>query len=184
MKYRQHPAISDEILRFIPPQVLRALREASANLTRLHIRHAICGGVAVGAYGHVRATKDVDFLVGDEAFTIHGKLVSFAPGVTWAIEGVPTDMVPLSPPDVPEQDLRFMETEIDAPYDLAGMPVVSPDALVTMKLVAHRAKDLADIAALIDASATTARDIEKYLRKHTRTDLLFWLKQANARRTS
>ena len=40
------------------------------------------GGLAVGANGFPRATKDVAFLVGDEAFERHpGGLVTFRPGV-------------------------------------------------------------------------------------------------------
>lgn len=175
---KKHPAIRTDVLRFISPQVLRALRMASENLTRLGIRHAICGGVAVGAYGHIRATKDVDFLVGDEAFITHGSLVTFAPGVPWAIDGIPTDMVPLSPPDKPEQDLSFMESEVKYPYDLAGMPVVSPEALITMKLVAHRSKDLDDVAALLNAGATRATRVAAYLTVNGREDLQPWLDEA------
>lgn len=183
MKLRRHPAISTEVLGYISPAALYALREASANLTRLNIRHAICGGIAVGAYGHVRATKDVDFLVGDEAFIVYGKLVTFAPGVTWAIQGIPTDMVPLAPPDKPAQNIAFMEDEIDSPYDLDGMPIVSPEALVTMKLVAHRSRDLDDVAALLDAGATKTSKILAYLKKHDREDLRAWLDEAEDRRS-
>ncbi|HSN99340.1 MAG TPA: hypothetical protein VLS89_13685, partial [Candidatus Nanopelagicales bacterium] len=56
----------------VAPRVLDALRAASQQLTRVGIRHALVGGLAVGAHGHPRATKDVDFLVGDEAFAHHG----------------------------------------------------------------------------------------------------------------
>ncbi len=49
----------------VAPRVLDALRVASEQLTRVGIRHALVGDLAVGAHGHPRATKDVDFLVGD-----------------------------------------------------------------------------------------------------------------------
>ena len=178
----KHTAASPEILSYISEKSLYALRAASENLTRLGIRHAICGGVAVGAYGHIRATKDVDFLVGDEAFILHGKLVTFAPGVTWAIEGIPTDMVPLSPPDKPSENLSFMEEEVNDPYELDGMPLVSPEALVVMKLVAHRSKDLDDVAALLDAGATKKSKVVAYLKEKDREDLLPWLEDAEERR--
>lgn len=32
-------------------------------LESLHVRHAVIGGIAVSARGHVRATRDIDFLV-------------------------------------------------------------------------------------------------------------------------
>lgn len=171
MTYRQHPAISLEVLDFISPKILRALRDASDNLTARNIRHAICGGIAVGAYGYVRATKDVDFLAGDEAFLHHGKLVSFAPGVTFAIDGIPTDMIPLSNEN-PNKDLSFLASELDQPYDFAGMPIVSPNALVAMKLVAHRRRDQDDILQILAAGTTRFPEIVSFLRHHARSDLL------------
>lgn len=170
---RKHPAISTEVLDFIAPKVLHALRTASANLTALGIRHAICGGVAVGAYGHIRATKDADFLSGDEAFVFHGKLASFAPGVTWAIDGIATDMVPLHNEMKPNEDLSFLVEEIDNPFDLDGMPIVSPEALVVMKLVAHRRQDQNDILRVVEAGSTSFAKVRRYLaRCSNRTDLL------------
>ena len=55
----------------ISKKVLDAMRVASDALTALGIRHVVVGGLAVGANGYPRATKDVDFLVGDEAFEQH-----------------------------------------------------------------------------------------------------------------
>ena len=55
----------------VAPRVLDAMRSASDELTRLGVRHALVGGLAVGAHGYPRATKGVDFLVGDEAFEHH-----------------------------------------------------------------------------------------------------------------
>jgi len=40
---------------------------ASARLTELGVRHVLVGGLAVGGWGHPRATKDVVFLVGEES---------------------------------------------------------------------------------------------------------------------
>ena len=45
----------------------RALRVSDA-LHECGVRHVLIGGLAVGVHGHPRATKDGDFLVGDEAF--------------------------------------------------------------------------------------------------------------------
>ena len=58
------------------------MRVASARLTELGVRHVLVGGLAVGAWGHARATKHVDFLVGEEAFEHHpGGLVTMKYGV-------------------------------------------------------------------------------------------------------
>ena len=44
--------------------------DTSARLTDLGVPHMLIGGVAVGLHGYPRATKDVDFLVGPEAFKL------------------------------------------------------------------------------------------------------------------
>lgn len=164
---RKHPGIRLDVFDYIPPKVLHALRTASANLTRLNIPHAICGGVAVGAYGHVRATKDVDFLSGDEAFVFTpGGLAMMAPGVPFAIDGIPTDMVPLHNVATPNQDLSFLAHELEEPYDLDGMPVVSPEALILMKLVAFRSKDQEDVRAVLAAGATSQKRVRNYIDKY------------------
>ena len=53
---------------FVAPKVREAALKTAAQLKHLGIRHALAGGLAVGAHGYVRATTDVDFLVGEEAF--------------------------------------------------------------------------------------------------------------------
>jgi hypothetical protein len=166
-------------LQFIPQKMLHALRASSNNLTRLGIRHVICGGVAVGAYGYIRATRDVAFLVGDECFvTAPGGLVSFAPGVTWAVDGIPTDVIPLETPAKPEQNMRFLERDLEHPYDLDGMPLISPEALITMKLIAHRRKDLDDVANIIANGAAKESTVRIFLRLNQRSDLLPQLTRA------
>ena len=52
----------------VAPEILAAMRSASAQLTQAGIPHALAGALAVGAWGYPRASKDVNFLVGDEAF--------------------------------------------------------------------------------------------------------------------
>jgi len=47
----------------VAPVVLDAMRAASSALSRLEIRHVVVGALAVGANGHPRATRDVNFLV-------------------------------------------------------------------------------------------------------------------------
>ncbi len=53
----------------VAPEILNAMRAAAAKLESAGIRHALAGALAVGAHGYPRASKDVDFVVGDEAFT-------------------------------------------------------------------------------------------------------------------
>lgn len=180
MTFIKHPAASTEVLDFVPPAVLHALRTASKNLTDLGIAHVICGGVAVGAYGYIRATKDVDFLVGDNAFIVSPSgIVRLADGVGFAVGTIPTDMVPLHVPSKPQDDLSFLESELLDPFDLDGMPLIGPEALVAMKLVAHRGKDLNDVVELLAAGATSNTAIRSYLVRHGREDLIFQLNRAD-----
>src|SRR5713226_5253507 len=80
-----------EVFRFVSPRVREAAVKTAAQLDHLGIRYALAGGLAVGAHGYIRATVDVDFLVGEEAFEHHGPLVTFKPGVPIEVGGVSID---------------------------------------------------------------------------------------------
>src|ERR1700685_1991576 len=56
----------------VAPEILYAVDVSSRILREAGIPHALAGGLAVGAYGYPRTTEDVDFLVGDEAYVMHG----------------------------------------------------------------------------------------------------------------
>src|SRR5215510_13426716 len=76
----------------VASKVLDAWKAASEALARADIRHVVIGGLAVGANGHPRATKVVDFLVGGEAFHHHaGGLVTMNPAIPIAVNGVAID---------------------------------------------------------------------------------------------
>src|SRR5436190_2264571 len=82
----------------VAPQVLNAMRVASEQLGKLGVRHWLVGGLAVGAYGFARATKDVDFLVSDNAFEHHGGgVVTMKPGVPIQVNGVVVDHLSAQP---------------------------------------------------------------------------------------
>lgn len=98
-----------DVLGFVSPKVRDAAIASAAKLEQLGIRHALAGGLAVGAYGYIRATAHVDFLVGEEAFEHHGRLVTFRPGVPIEVDGVCIDY--LSPVALGEQ----LEAVLDAP---------------------------------------------------------------------
>jgi hypothetical protein len=123
----------------VAPAVLDAMRAASAALSRLQIRHVVVGGLAVGANGHPRATKDVVFLVGDEAFEVHAG--GCVPGVPIQINRVPIDLLSAEPGE---------EHLAAALSGTAGLPIDAP-RLVYMKLKAGRLRDRGDIADLINA---------------------------------
>jgi hypothetical protein len=62
-----------EVFRFVAPRVRDAAIKSAAQLSDLGIRYALAGGLAIGAHGSVRATTDVDFVVGEEAFEHQGR---------------------------------------------------------------------------------------------------------------
>lgn len=123
----------------VAAKVLEALRLASDALTAANVRHVVVGGLAVGANGHPRATKAVDFLVGAEAFEHHGKLVTLRAGVPFQVDGVAVDFIS------PEPEEPFLEAELSAPPG----DVIGVAALIYMKLKAGRMQDRADVVALI-----------------------------------
>lgn len=153
-----------DTFRFVSPSVREAALKTAAQLDHLGIRHALAGGLAVGAHGYIRATTDVDFLVGEEAFDHQGLLVAFKAGVPIEVGGIRIDY--LSPTALGPQ----LEKDLDHPQTSEGLAIVSIEALIYMKLVAKRRKDLVDVVELIKAGAnlTALRD---YLKQYA-ADLL------------
>jgi hypothetical protein len=124
----------------VAPRVIQAAHHASKALSRAGIRHVLIGGLAVGAYGYIRATKDVDFLIGDEGFEHHGSLVTKA-GVPIEVDGVRIDML--------ADDA--LEDEFDGTEITEGIPIISVEGLIYLKLIAHRRRDKEDIVELLKA---------------------------------
>jgi hypothetical protein len=126
----------------VVPVVLDAMRAASTALTTLGIRHVVVGSLAVGANGHPRATKDVHFLVGDEAFeTRGGGFVTMKPGVPIQINRVPIDLLSVEPGE---------DHLAGALSSTPGSPIDAP-RLIYMKLKAGRLRDRGDVADLVNA---------------------------------
>jgi hypothetical protein len=124
----------------VAPKVLDALRLASEALAAAGVRHVVVGGLAVGANGYPRATKDVDFLVGAEAFHHHANgLVTMRPEIPFQVSGVAVDLLS------PEADEEFLEATLAAP---PGSMMEAPP-LVYMKLKSPRRKDHVDVIELI-----------------------------------
>lgn len=111
----------------------------------------------MGANGYPRATRDVDFLVGDEAFERHsGGLVTLRAGVPFQVKDVAVDFL------APDASEGFLAAALDAePGSIIDAP-----RLVYMKLKALRHKDRTDVIELIKAGI----DVEAcraFLLEHT-----------------
>lgn len=131
------PSLLDDI---VSPTVLSAMRTASAALSRAGVRHVVVGGLAVGAHGFPRATRDVDFLVGDEAFEKHdGGLVTLRPGVPFQVNGVAIAFLAAGSHEA------FLAQALSAP----GGSFIDAPVLVYLKLKSPRHKDRTDVIELI-----------------------------------
>jgi len=125
----------------VAPRILEAMRVASARLTELGVRHVLVGGLAVGAWGYARATDDVDFLVGEEAFEHHpGGLVTMKYGVPIQVGGVAVDLL--------SAGANHREDALEGPR-FGSVPVAPLAVLIDLKLRSPRPKDLADVIELI-----------------------------------
>lgn len=127
----------------VTPKVLDALKRASEALVVAGVRHVVIGGLAVGANGYARNTKDVDFLVGAEAFEHHpGGLVTLRAGVPFQVNGVAIDFLS------PDADEAFLEAALASPPG----SMIDAGPLIYLKLKASRLKDQADVVELVKAS--------------------------------
>lgn len=128
----------------VPKKIEAAARKASKQLKEIGARHALIGGLAVGAYGHPRTTGDVDFLVGDELFIKHkGGVVTIDSAFPIAIGDVSIDPVGIIEP--------HLEAPLNNSPESENIPVVPVEVLVYLKLKAGRHKDLGDVEGLIEA---------------------------------
>jgi hypothetical protein len=132
------------------------MRVASEALKRAGVRHVVVGGLAVGANGFPRATKDVDFLVGEEAFEKHaGGLVTLRSGVPFQVKQVAVDFI------AADANEAFLAEALE------GEPGSMIDAapLVYMKLKSPRHKDRTDVIELVKAGLDVDR-CREYLSAH------------------
>lgn len=142
-------------LALLSPRMRSALLAAVEGYRATGVRFALCGGLAAGVYGAPRATRDVDFLVGDEAFQ-PGPLLVLAKPLPLQAYGVAVDPVPL--PEDPERN-RLLSRALDsARVDTSlgvPIPVLEPRWLAYMKLAVGRAKDRADVVAMLESGAVS-----------------------------
>ncbi|MEW5743190.1 MAG: nucleotidyl transferase AbiEii/AbiGii toxin family protein [Myxococcota bacterium] len=135
-------------------------------LDRERVDFALCGGLAVNIYGHVRATKDIDLLVRREdvdrirdaatqiGFKLRSGRIPFGAGTKderelWRVsktEGaslVTLDLLVVTPVFEP-----VWQTRQSVEWRGRRLGIVSLDGLARMKRLAARKQDLADLEAL------------------------------------
>jgi hypothetical protein len=158
-RLRERPAGPDlrPVAEVVSEKVWRAMADASKSLSALGVRHALVGGLAVGAHGWPRATRDVDFLVDDSAFVkTDAGLVILRAGIPVQAHGIAVDTVSV------RDDERHLLPAIEAAEISEGIPVLSIEALVYLKLASPRSQDRQDVLQLVRAGADLER-VRKYL---------------------
>jgi hypothetical protein len=141
------PTCLDDLAGHVPQSHIDGAKAASEAFREAGVRHVLVGGLAVGIHGYPRHTKDIDFMVGDEAFEFHGLLVEPKPGLPMRYAGVTIDWVSLEPNE------RSALEEFLVKASPGEVPVMGIVPLIAMKLIAARHKDKTDIVELIKAGA-------------------------------
>ncbi len=153
----------------VAPRVVGAMRTTSRLLAELGVQHVVVGGLAVGANGYPRATKDVDFLVTNDAFLMkEGGIVLLAPGIPFQVDGVAIDYLVANP------DEAHLAAVLEGSFGAA----IDAPRLIYMKLKANRLRDQLDVVELIKAGVdrdacrsylqTNARDLVELFDKYAR----------------
>jgi hypothetical protein len=119
-------------LDYLAPRFRTAVRAAANTYRRLGVRYALIGGLAAGAYGRPRSTKDADFLVGEEAFDSLGIVISFKPGIPQEACEVPIDNIP---PHVDYADLYERALNEAVESDEPGVLIAGAEMVAVTKLV-------------------------------------------------
>ena len=139
------PTCLDDLAGHVPQTHIDGAKAASGAFQKAGVRHVLVGGLAVGMHGYPRNTRDIDFMVGDEAFVFHGLLVEPRPGLPMKYSGVTIDWVSLEPNE------RSALEEFLVEASPGEVPVMGVVPLIAMKLIAARQKDKSDIVELIKA---------------------------------
>jgi hypothetical protein len=141
----------------VSASLLARAAEVSSLLAELGVPHALIGGLAVGVHGHPRGTKDVDFLVGSEAFETTEPLLVYRAELKDLVQVGETDIMSV-PPRYPvlEAELRLQD----------DIPVISLAGLMLMKLDASRPQDKEDVRRLISQAPERLREVRDHLAAH------------------
>jgi len=148
----------EELVGIVAPEVILDAVETSRKLTALRVPHALVGGLAVGLHGHPRATKDVDFLVGEEAFDTIQPILTYRNELAEVVRMGEVDLLAVPP------DRQVLGAGLSIPGS-GEIPVVGVAELILMKLDAGRAQDLADIHHLLDQGANVDQ-VGQFLATH------------------
>ena len=146
------------LAKVVAPSVLVDAIDTSRRLTALGVPHALIGGLAVGLHGHLRATRDVAFLVGDEAFERTAPIAVYREELAEIAQAGVIDLMGVPP------EHKALRRLLAVPQG-GEIPVLPAPALILLKLSAGRPQDHADVHALI-RSGVDAFEVRDYLERY------------------
>jgi hypothetical protein len=132
----------DNLSGCVPQTQIEGLRTVSEIFRAKGVRHAVVGGLAVGANGYLRNTNNLDFLVDDNAFLYSDKVVYVRNDLPIKYFGSRVNWVSMSPSEKPIFGNFLMLPARDQ------VPIMPVEPLIAMKLIAGRHKDRTDIIEL------------------------------------
>ena len=154
----------------LDPRFREAIVAAAHTYQDLGIRAALIGGLAAGAYGRPRATRDIDFLVGDEAWTSKGVILSIKPGVPQMANGIPVDNIPF-PNEYRGLYDRALHQAIES--DVSGVLILQPEMVAVTKLAGGRSKDIASVVDMMEAESIDLAELEKTVSPYSKLRAMF-----------
>jgi hypothetical protein len=173
-------------------EIDRGIAEIAALVSEERTLHvALIGGAALQVFGSDRLTKDVDFAVDGvpSAITrIHRGIVAPSPLSFGGIKGETASGVPVDLVVRADKYRRLYETAIGLAERVDGVPVpvVRPEFLIAMKMVAARPKDEIDLVFLVlDSGADLGKAkaiVEEFLGPYAADDLARIHEEAEWRR--
>ncbi len=140
-------------------ELLDIAKRVDAKATRIGVRPALTGGLALQLYGSDRLTKDVDFLaygpVDLRPAWKRDRKITFGGEVWTGKEGIDVDWIVRSD----EYETLYLAALDSARESEEGLLIVTPEHLAVMKFAAGRPKDYEDLMYLLGRSRLV--DIKK-----------------------
>jgi hypothetical protein len=148
----------------LDPKLLeQAVREIGDLAEGENVTVALIGGYALQFFGSTRLTGDIDLIADAPIQELEpSKGLSFGGQRTVAPNGVPADIV------VRDDDFRELyEDALDHVTDAgAPIPIVQPEYIAAMKLVAGRRRDFDDLEFLIRQGVIDVPKTKQIIRTH------------------
>jgi hypothetical protein len=127
-------------------ELIAAAKAVIAVANRGGVQAAICGGYAMQLFGSDRMTNDLDFIASDRLPTANFDTLTFG-GFKYRIKGVKIDWIVRDD----EQEAVYQTALRERTRLKNGLPIIRPEWMALIKLLARRTKDHSDLMYLLRA---------------------------------